>query len=442
MYKLLIALFLLATMLSAVEQVVVYNSDLALIKTELTLENLKKGTQYYPYDDITSRIDATSVILTPHSKKVQLMEQNYEYDLGDTQAILKKYLNKEIKIETAQGNFFNGKLQFFDNTTIAVEESDKSLILVSLDELQDIRLMEMPDNFYLKPTLRWKLKSASKQSVKADLSYLTGGLNWEATYNMVWDDEKLQVNSWVTLNNNAGKAFDEITLKLVAGEINRAPQNYGGHKSDYRAMVESSAPPAMTESEFHDFHLYTVTNPVTINNKQSKQIQLYPTQEVKATGLYEYKTYGNEVASFINFKNSKKEGLGLPLPAGKVMVYKADKADNELALIGEDRIGHTPKDEKVKLRTGVAFDLKGETRVVKYDQLGKGRGKWKRDMEVTLKNRSKKTKTIEILHNFDSAAKISDANYKLEKKAAGRIAFTIEVKPDEEKLITWTEKKE
>lgn len=440
MYRLLIVFLLLTTMLSAVEQVVVYNSDLALIKTEISLDNLQKGKQYYPFDDITSRIQAESVVLSPKSGKVWLMEQNYEYDLADTQAILKKYLDKDIKVETNQGNTFIGKLQFFDNNTIAIKDKDNSLALVSQDEIQDIRLMEMPSNFYLKPTLRWKLNSDKKQDIKADLSYLTGGLSWEAVYNMVWDDSKLTVNSWITLNNDAGKAFNDITLKLVAGEINRAPRYGGGKKADYRMMTAGSAAPDMvSESEFHDFHLYTVNTPVTINNKQSKQIQLYPAKSVDAEAVYEYSTYGTDVNSLIRFVNSEKNGLGIPLPAGKVLMYKEDKNDNQLALIGEDRIDHTPKDEKVTLKTGVAFDLKGETKVIKYTELG--RNKWEREMEVEIKNHSKVTKKINVMHFYDQSAEIISPSSPFKKEAAGKAVFTVELKPDQTKTITWTEKK-
>jgi hypothetical protein len=440
MYRFLIIFLLLSTMLSAVEQVIVYNSDLALIKTEIGLNNLQKGEQYYPFDDITSRIQAESVVLTPKSGKVWLMEQNYEYDLADTPAILKKYLDKDIKVETNQGNVFFGKLQFFDNNTLAIKDKDNSLALVSQDEIQDIRLMEMPANFYLKPTLRWKLNSDKKQDVKADLSYLTGGLSWEAVYNMVWDDSRLTVNSWITLSNEAGKEFNDITLKLVAGEINRAPRYGGGRKADYRTMTMMDNEAAMvSESEFHDFHLYTVNTPVTINNKQSKQIQLYPPKSVDAEAVYEYNTYGTDVASLIRFINSEKNGLGIPLPAGKVLMYKEDRNDNQLALIGEDRINHTPKDEKVTLKTGSAFDLKGKTNVVKYTELG--RSKWEREMEVELKNHSRETKKINVMHNFDSGSQIISPSTPLKKESAGRITFTVELKPDETKTITWTEKK-
>ena len=53
--------------------------------------------------------------------------------------------------------------------------------------------------------------------------------------------------------------------------------------------------------------------------------------------------------------NSKASGLGVPMPKGKVRVYKSDGESVEF--IGEDMVDHTTMKEDVKLKIGEAFDI-------------------------------------------------------------------------------------
>ncbi len=437
MKRVLLIIIAITGCLYAMEQVVVYNNDLALIKKEITIENLSKGINDFSYDDITSRINPKSVIFMPKKGSVSIIEQNYEYDLGNTDSILKKYMGKTIKVETIKGNKFEGELQFNDGISIGLKSEDGTISLVGIKEIENISLVKMPENFYLKPTLKWKLESNNQQTVKVDISYLTGGFSWEAVYNMVWDDEKLRINSWISMDNNSGKALENVKLKLIAGDINLIEKDEVRFERYAKSnlLVTSSGIPI--EQDFHDYHMYTVTNPVNIKNNQSKQLQLYETKEVNAKQVYKYNSYSSYVTGYLKFKNSKKDGLGIPLPGGNVMVYMEDKTDNEMALIGETAISHTPINEEVELETGKAFDLKAET--IEVNKHSRGLAKYQRDMKITLKNRSKYKKTIEVLHNFDHQAFIKSSNHDFKEVSAGKISFSIELEPNQVKDITFTE---
>ena len=428
------------------DQVTIYNENFSLVRTSLNLK-LKKGLQSYYLENIPSTIEANSVIIKPKKEKFEIFSQNYEYDLANTNKILEKYIGKDITIITKSDSKFSGKLQFNDSETIGLLDSTTGqLNLIKTKEIRNINLEKLPENFFLKPTLHWKLIAPQSGNYPLDLSYICSGMKWEATYNMVWNDEKnkLDINSWVTITNNSGMAFRDTKLKLVAGEVQKISQQHirGGRDRLYavEAMSVAKGAPTFEEKAFHDFHLYTLSENVSINNNQQKQIRLFPAAAVNAKSKYEYKTYGEKVASKIEFLNSKKEGLGVPLPKGIVKIYKLDTADNNLEFIGEDRIAHTSKDEKVMLQTGYAFDLKGKTTVVETRKIS--RNVTERDMKVILKNHSDQTKNITVIHKLNGDWKIYHESLNYKKKDASTIEFEKMLKPNETFDITWTERSE
>ena len=148
--------------------------------------------------------------------------------------------------------------------------------------------------------------------------------------------------------------------------------------------------------------------------------------------------YTDKIASKIEFKNSKVDGLGMPLPKGIVKIYKLDEADDNLEFIGEDRIDHIATDEKVTLTTGYAFDLIGETKVTDTRKISKRINE--KDIIVTLKNRSQKTKTINVIHNISGNWEIFNNNIEFKKEKANQIEFEKTLKPNTTFEITWTER--
>lgn len=439
--KIMIIIVLLSVIqLSAQDQVTIYNDNFSLVRTSLTLK-LEKGLQDYFIDDIPSTIEANSVIINSKNK-IDIFSQNYEYDLANTSKIMQKYIGKDIEIKTTVDEVFKGKLQFTDGVTIGIiDHISKKLILIKNKEIQNINLAEIPKNFFLKPTLHWKLNSPDSGSFPVNFSYMCSGMKWDVTYNSVWDNEnnQLEINSWVTINNVTGKRFKNVKLKLIAGDVKKvSTSQINRYRREKLMAVEAQSAPEFSEKSFHDFHLYTLSDKVSINNKQTKQLRLFPISKVSATEKYEYQTNSKKVKSIIEFINSQKAGLGIPLPKGIVKIYKKDKDDNQLEFIGEDNLNHTPTNEKITLNTGYAFDLVGETKELDVRKLGQ-RIK-ETDMSVTLKNRSNKSKNITVLHNLYGDWDVYKENISYKKKNANQIEFDKKLKPGTEFEITWTEK--
>jgi len=440
-FKIFILIVFVVTCLNAKNQVTIYNENFSLVRSSIDL-TLSKGIQSYFMDDIPSTIEANSVIIKPLNGNIEIFSQNYEYDLANTSKILEKYIGKDIEIIAEDDIKFIGKLQFNDSSTIGIiEKNTDKLILIQRDEIRNISLTELPKNFFLKPTLHWRLNVPKAGNFPIDFSYICTGMKWDVTYNTVWNEDtgKLEINSWVTIINKTGKAFIDTKLKLIAGDVQKIKKQLDQRSyAKFAVAAEDAGVPDFSEKAFHDFHMYTLSENVNINNNQTKQLRLFPTKIVNAEPRYEYITGSTDIQSKIKFFNSKKDGLGIPLPKGVVKIYKKDDADNELEFIGENALDHTAKDEEIILTTGNAFDLVGKTIVV--ERLKLSTKIVERKLKVMLKNRSGKTKAITIIHNLYGNWTIMKNNLSFKKKSATLIEFEKELKPDEVYELTWTER--
>jgi len=184
---------------------------------------------------------------------------------------------------------------------------------------------------------------------------------------------------------------------------------------------------------------------VTLRDQETKQVEFQRAPQVKAAKKYVFDATGGEnrsdkkVATYWEFRNDEASGLGMALPAGKVRFYRADSQDGNLEFVGENQIKHTPKDEKLSLFTGYAFDLTAERKVVnrvEHDQQS-----WRDEsVEITVKNHSKAAKEVVIREHSPgrvqwSMLTNSDPFTKVDAK---QFEFTVKLAPDEEKKISYT----
>lgn len=433
---------ILALPLLAEEWITIYNDDLSLIRSKFEL-NLPQGRSKYNFDDISSRIDPTSVIVTGNG--IRVAEQNYEYDLAGKHQIMAKYLDQEVIAVMKDQSKLRGILKFFDGSNLGIIESGTERLLVISDtEVQWIQYAALPANFYTKPTLAWELISAKKGKYPMQMSYLSGGFSWDVTYNAVWNEQKLLLNSWVTINNRSGKSFEKANLKLIAGEVNRIRDDYFA-KAGYgrNVMMEStmdSAAPSFEEKAFHDFHMYSLDQKVSFANNQTKQMELYPTQSVIANPIYEYPTFASGVNSIIRFVNTANQGLGKPLPKGSIKVYKAD-TDGNLEFIGEDRINHTSLNEELNVTTGRAFDLVASTQV--RNQKTVSTRVSEREIHLTLKNNSAEAKRINVVHELSGNAKIVETELRYNfDPSKNKVTYQVDIPANQEKSFFFRERTE
>jgi hypothetical protein len=417
--------------------VTVYNGNLGLVK-DVRDARFPAGIHEIQYADVASLIDPTSVHLKSLTDPaaLRILEQNYEYDLLSSDKLMEKYVGKKVRLYQSDGTYHEATLLstagpiFEINGQIHIGHNGR-LVLPSL-----------PDNLVAKPTLVWLLRNQTAAPQKVQASYLTRGLNWKADYVMVVDasETKSDLTGWVTIDNKSGATYRNAALKLVAGEVNRAEEG----RRVPRALELASKAASMADASrdfksegFFEYHLYTLDGRTTIKDNQTKQLTLMAANGVAVQkqliyyGAQDYyrTAYGmpmsnQKVGVYLELKNSQDQRLGVPLPKGKIRVYKADASGSQ-QLIGEDWIEHTPKDEKVKLKMGDAFDVVGERTQKEWRKIASNL--YEVEWEISLRNHKKEDQTVTVIEPVPGDWQVLTATHAWEKPEAHTLRFTIPV---------------
>jgi len=439
-------------------ELTVYSGDLGLVKEIRTLA-LSEGENLVRYSHVPSSINPASVHFSSLSdpEGTVVLEQDYEYDLVNTRKLLQKYVDRQIALTTEQGTVYTGTLlSGVDDAILATGDGIK---VIRLSHIQEFFFPELPEGLITKPTLVWLLVASAEGEQRVRVTYLTGGINWQADYIglLAPDDESLSMTGWVTLDNKSGATYKEARLKLVAGDIHRAPE-VGRMVSMAERVVELPVPaPAVEERAFFEYHVYEVQRPVTVRDRQTKQIEFVaaPSVEVEKVFVYEASPpfsprYGGEIVEpdygvrsdakvqvRLEFVNEEDRGLGLPLPQGTVRVYKEDVGGGA-EFVGEDRIDHTAKDEEISLYLGNAFDIVGERVQTRFRQLAER--VIEESYEITLRNHKTEDVSVRIIEHLfraqDAEIVASSADY--EMLDATTIQYEVEVSADGEAKIEYT----
>ena len=419
--------------------ITVYNSNIGLIKDVRRL-TLPTGVIELKFGDVADKIMPQTVHIKSLSdaSRVQVLEQNYEYDLLTPQKLLEKFVGKEIMI-----------LKDGVEVPITILSTQQGVVYQLAGRIftghpHNLIFPRIPSNLTSQPTLVWLLENHNSAAQKIEATYLTQGITWKADYVAVIDDQDshLDLSGWVTLENQSGATYRKAILKLVAGDVNRVIQHRGAADAVH-VLAEASAKPAaaaFSEESFFEYHLYNLQRPTTIKQHQSKQLNLLSADRIPVIKRYFYRgsqqyfrnRYGDpldnqKIGVYMEIANKKEHHLGIPLPKGVVRVYKAD-ADGVLQFIGEDRIDHTPKDETIKIKMGDAFDIVGERKQTDWRKLASNL--YEAEFEITLRNHKKESVTVMVVEPMMRDWEILNSSHEYKKSDARTAEFEIPVTKD------------
>ncbi|MCB1220247.1 DUF4139 domain-containing protein [bacterium] len=420
--------------------ITIYNGDLALVKEKRSF-NLREGRQGFTLDNVSGRLNPSTVHLSfPEGVDFELLEQNFDYDLVSMDKMLEKFIGRPISLVTTNDDGTESSQQVTLLSTSGgrvMKDSEGQILLNPPGRV--VLPAGSADELLLRPTLSWDLWSGQSGSQTGEISYLSGGLDWKADYVVMLnaDDTAADIEGWVTLTNNSGTTFENATLKLVAGDVNRVRDELRRNMPMPAAapMMSEAKPGGFQEESFFEYHLYDLQRPTTVRNNQQKQIGLLTATSVGTKKLFIFDGhYGGDVSVKVQFENSEENNMGMPLPKGVVRVFKAD-SKGQAQFVGEDRIDHTPKDEDVRLTIGNAFDIKGETVRKDYQDIGKG---FTESWEITLKNhKESEDVVVTVPFRIGGDWSIMQSSIDYVKKDANTAEFSVPVPADGETKFTF-----
>ncbi len=434
--------------------VTVYNQGRILVNEvrEITLDSGPKPFELV-FEGVPTSIDPTTLQIRSSSPAFTILDQNYEYDLINTQNLLNKFVGKEVEIliPDPKGSEKGAKVL---KKGILIANNDRPIFKIDnriyLGSYSSIMLAGIPENLRARPTLVWLVKNKGPVKQEIDVTYLARNCSWKADYvlKVARDNTRADLSGWVTIDNKTGKTFENANLKLVAGKLHQVTPAIYEKRMSKAYLAAPRAESGMKEESFFEYHLYSLPRKVTVRNNQTKQISLLQARGIKVNrilvaknnspGLYYSSYMGPSIKShpeiFIEFKNSKENGLGIPLPKGIVRAYQ-ESSDGSNLFIGEDSIDHTPKNEKVSLKMGEAFDITIERKQLSFERLGKR--SVENEWEIRIRNAKEKPDKVTLEEFVPGEWKLESNKAGFKKISANWMKTEVTIPANGEKVVTY-----
>jgi hypothetical protein len=433
-----------------------YNSNIALVR-DVRQVALPAGSFELSLLDIAASVNPATVhfrSLTEPSK-LGILEQNYQFDLLDPQRLLKKYVGRDVTLVrrrqengTTSEEVVTARLLAFNDAP--VWRIGNEIVTGFMPE--QYRFPEIPENLHERPTLVWNLENGGARQHRIETSYLAGNMTWNADYVLTVgrDDERADLDGWVTVSNTSGTSYRNAKLQLVAGDLHRVVNGMAdGQMVMAKAAREMAASPAAFAREaFSEYHLYSLGRRTTLVENETKQISLLGGTGVPVKKLFvvdgQQFYYRNrqhpgsplkdDVAVFYKLRNDEVSGLGMPMPAGTVRVYQADTKGG-LQFAGEDRIDHTPKDEDILLRIGTAFDVVCERKQTDYQKIADN--VFEMAFRITLRNHKETPVSVQVNEPIAGDWRMLSSTHTATKTDAWAAQFTVPVAPNGESVLNY-----
>ncbi len=424
----------------------IYSNDLGLVR-EIRRLRLPRGVARVRVQDVADTLDLATVSVTVWDRQgpLAVLEQEYAQDVLKPERLLERSVGKELTL--VRRLTVNGTEQLIPITAQLLAYRDGQAVWKVGDEvviqpaIAEIRFPAVPEGLVAQPALIWTVRNEAGSEREVEVSYLARGLRWEAHYVLMVDETErtADVSAWATVTNQSGVAFDQAELRLMAGELQRVGPSRPREVELYAlAREERAQPPEVREQEVFEYHLYAFARPVTLNHNETKQLALASARgvtlrkEYVVTGQAYYfrqpvepgQPIREPVRVTFSFKNTKEEGLGQPLPAGLVRVYKRDPQAGP-QFLGEDRIAHVPREEWVRVNVGRAFDLVVERRQTVFQRVG--RDVFESEYELLLRNRKDEDVTLTIIEPVGGDWEVLHSTFPWERAGAFALRFAVPV---------------
>jgi len=416
--------------------IAIYNSGRALVK-EIRSVTLPKGLASVVIKDVPSTLDPTSIRVM--ARDMVVYDLQYSYNPITAKNLLDKYVGKELTVILPDPADANARIL---RKAKLVSNVDKPIFLVGnevyVGDYEALLLPELPKGLDAEPvlTLTTKNKVAAKKDVA--LHYLMGGLNWRADYALTVSDkgDTASMDAWATLTNTSGSGFQGAEVRLVAGDVQRAPSVRTNYRAKRMLVMEASdmagAPSQPVEESFSQYHVYDVARPVALAPRGTKQISLFSASKVRIEQelVSRFTTGGAQQSGMIKqnvelaleFMNVAKNNLGRPMPGGLVRVFMPTSDGTQL-LAGESRISHIGTGGEVRLALGRSFDVAVERRQSHYKKTGKN--SYEVAWSITARNGKATSQNLKLRESFQGQWKILEADRKFKQIDSGTIEFDL-----------------
>ena len=430
----------------------------ALVEQRIGFD-LRAGANQVSLSGLPRALDSSSVVLKPPAG-VAVRGQRFDFAVAGQDELLRRALGQTVIVEQAIGNerqSYTGTLMSAGNGLTLRLPDGRIKVLANYASFE---LPRLPAGVVNEPTLSWELSSERAGHQDFNLAYATAGLAWRAEYNVdargQGKDCRMSLNGAAMVVNRSGADFANINLILVAGEPNRAPsagpQVMLAKTERAQMMAADSAPQAQASGEYQSYRL---PNAGSLPQGSVQRLPLVDTaNDVACERRYETSSQMGEwrppypivdenfaagdgqvqpVTATLRFNNSKADGLGMPLPAGRVRMFEGKD------FLGEASIGHTAANQDVALVIGTVFDLSAERTREDFQLDRAGRTMTER-VTIVLKNAKAAPATVRVNERLGRWTdwEMVNSSERFDKRNAQSVSFDVAVPAGGEKKLSYT----
>lgn len=416
-------------------QVTIYEDGISLIRESRRLE-LKPGMDTVYIENLPLGMDRNSLKVEIPRKKIRIAERIMEFDLISADRSLEKSIGKQVEVICDDGRTQVGELVCFDANNLVIRVKPGMITVLARDHISEIRLPDLMEDMLTKPRLKLVVESSVGGTTDVSLTYFTSGLTWQAYYmgELQQDEKSMSIEGWVVITNTSGVDYRDCEINLISGWLHRAPRAYPVRNA--KIFEAAAAPIGIEESALFEYHTYKIDRKADLPNQTTTQVDLFEPTRVACSKEFVFDDERSKrVQVSIGFENAKDGGLGIPLPAGRLSLFKRGR-DGRLEFIGEDNIEHIAKGEKVRVNVGDAFDLEAKRERIDYAKISDRL--IEETIEIKLSNYKQDKVTIKVIERIYGEWEIKQSSLPYKKVKSDQIDFDADVPAGDEVVITYT----
>lgn len=414
-----------------------YNQNLGLVRETRKLPPLQPGQQV-TLQDVSQQLQVESLRIDNAGK---ILEQNLNTNLLNQHNLLQYYVGKQLqlaRLNPVSGQEIISRVQLLNiDGNRALIKRDNRFESIPLNNQWRFIFPSVPNQLLSKPSLNFRSEGTRKETT-ANISYLTGGLSWNMDYVLTLNKagNKATLDGLASLSNQTGTDFKNAQVALVAGSLNNPGSNRHAEalQADFAVMASArSTPKSLAQESVGDFHVFNLAREVNLLNGQVKQVSFLNAQEIPVKRSYNYtflvypspehKQHIVKPELTLTFKNTAKNNLGTPLPAGKVRTFSPD-AKGMLQFVGGSQIGHTAEKDKVEIKQGKAFDVSIQRQQTHFNKTFNG---FLVGQELRIRNNRSTPAPLELTANFPLPWEMKESSLTYDRLLGSSARWKIQV---------------
>ena len=422
----------------------IYKDGTAMVKQPVGW-SIPPGYSYVTWSSLPNGIYRDTPFL--NIEGADILSQRFNDNIFTGTDFFKSLRGEEIQVKPKNGKLVKGTLLEISAASVTISHQS-GIMSFNRGELEYLgnktNELSLPT---FNPFLSWDLKSKSDKIIKGELVYRTKNFSWNTVYRLkVLNEEKGELIAEAVISNTSDMSFDNSSLKLVEGNLNRYNEKRPRPERLNRPMTmaaQNDASSMMDKNELGDYHIYTLNEKHDLGAKENITVRMYGPLDIGYSKKYvfensERRQKEEPLEVQLTMNNTESNGLGISLPGGKVEMYAFNKA-NGLEYIGADNMGQVPKGQSTTLTSGRAFDVIGNRKVLNYDRQRKSE---EAVIEIKVTNARNEDIDVLLIEHINGDWIIKDESLNYQKKDASTVHFPLSLNAGETKNVYYTYRKE